>query len=41
MQTRISILLPFATVQRMHSLAAEDVDGEFKKREDEQSHEQI
>ena len=41
MQTRISILLPFATVQRMHSLAAEDVGGELVKREDEQYHEQL
>ena len=42
MQTRIdgsSYLL--ATVQRMHSLAAEDVDGELEKREDEQSHDPI
>ena len=35
MQMRRSIFLPFATVQWMHSLAAEDVDGELVKREDE------
>ena len=41
MQMRRSILLPFATVQQMQSLAAEDDDGELVKREDEQSREQI
>ena len=41
MQMRRSILLPFATVQRMHSLAVEDVDGELEKHEDEQSHNPI
>ena len=40
MQTRIAILLPFATVQRMHSRSGR-LDGELVMREDEHSHEQI
>ena len=40
MQTRRSILLPLQPFNGC-TLAAEDVDGELEKREDEQSHEQI